>query len=77
MKRYIKTTKRGEIMVKKNGNSNGSRCMCSGVSGKSVAVTLIIVGAAYALQNSGILFTNVVLWPWVLIALGICTYLCK
>ena len=68
-------------MAKKNSNSksvsNGSECCCRGVSGKSFAVTLILIGVVYALQSSGILFGNLVLWPWILIALGLCTYLFK
>ena len=60
-------------MNKKNGGS----CWCFGVSSKSFAVALILVGVAYALQHSGILFSGVVLWPWVLIALGLCIYLLK
>ena len=64
-------------MAKKNDGKNGSGCWCYGVPGRSFAITLILIGGAYALQNSGILFSNVVLWPWVLIALGICTYLFK
>ena len=66
-------------MAKKNSNkemSNGCGS-CYNFSGKGVAITLILIGVVYALQNSGILFSNIVLWPWVLIALGICTYLCK
>ena len=64
-------------MVKRNGNKNVSGCLSCGCSSKSSAIALIIIGIAYALQNSGILFANVVLWPWVLIALGICVYLLK
>jgi len=62
-------------MAKKNGDLNLNwhcNSCCSGA-----AVALILIGAAYALQNAGVLFSNVVLWPWVLIALGICTYLFK
>ena len=63
-------------MAKKNNMNNNSGCCC-GVSGKSVAIALILIGVVYALQNSGILFSSIVLWPWVLIALGLCAYLCK
>jgi len=62
-------------MVKKNGSVSG--CWCGGVSSKKFAITMILIGVAYVLQHNGILFSNIVLWPWVLIALGICTYLCK
>ena len=58
-------------------NESGCGCWCGGIFGKSFAIALILVGVAYALQHNGILFSNIVLWPWVLIALGICTYLCK
>ncbi|MBS3151136.1 hypothetical protein J4443_02030 [Candidatus Woesearchaeota archaeon] len=64
-------------MAKANGSKNGIGCWCGGVSSKSFAVALILIGAAYALQHSGILFSNVILWPWVLIALGICIHLFK
>jgi len=64
-------------MAKKNNTNNNGGCYHCGVSGKGVATALILIGAAYALQNSGILFSNIVLWPWVLIALGLCAYLCK
>ena len=62
-------------MVKKNGSVSG--CWCGGASSKKFAIAMILIGVAYALQYNGILFSNIVLWPWVLIALGICTYLCK
>ena len=39
--------------------------------GPGCAVGLILVGLAYALQHKGVLFANVVLWPWVLIAIGV------
>lgn len=58
-------------------NSNGGSCWCFGVSRKSIATGLILVGVAYALHYNGTIFGNIILWPWVLIALGICTYLCK
>lgn len=64
-------------MAKKDNANNNGGCFCYDVSKKSVAIALILIGAAYALQNSGILFSNIVLWPWVLIALGLCAYLCK
>lgn len=64
-------------MAKKNNSNNYGGCFLCDVSKKSIAVALILIGAAYALQNSGILFSNIVLWPWVLIALGLCVYLCK
>lgn len=47
----------------KNGN------WCGASSGGAAA--LILVGAAYALQQNGILFQNITLWPWVLIAVGV------
>ncbi len=67
-------------MAKKNDSknmSNGNGGYCCGVCGKSLAISLILIGVAYALQNSGFLFTNVVLWPWILIAIGVCAYLFK
>lgn len=74
---YIKNNKEVIFMAKKNNNSNNGGCWHCGVSGKGVATALILIGAAYALQDSGILFSNIILWPWVLIALGLCAYLCK
>jgi len=50
-------------------------CWCCSRNGWGAA--LIIIGLAYALQHGGVLFSNVVLWPWVMIALGICLYLFK
>ncbi len=68
-------------MAKKNGSKNydseKNGCWCGGCSSKSSAAALILIGVAYALQHKGILFGNVVLWPWVLIALGLCIYLLK
>ncbi len=59
-----------------NGNSNGSGC-CGCFCKGGFAIALVLIGVAFALQNSGILFGNVVLWPWILIAIGICAYLFK
>jgi len=53
-------------MAKSNGKMNS----CDTTGWASAAV---LVGAAYALQHNGVLFSNVILWPWVLIALGIVT----
>ena len=87
IKRYINENimlkiKKRWFMAKKNiskcYNSEKDGCLgcrCS-IKGNFAAV-LVLIGIAYVLQNSGILFGNVVLWPWVLIALGLCTYLLK
>ncbi|MBI2105417.1 hypothetical protein HYT56_01105 [Candidatus Woesearchaeota archaeon] len=66
-------------MAKKMKNSNDMSCSsmhgCGCVSSWGFSAALILIGAAYALQYSNILFTNVVLWPWVLITIGICAHL--
>lgn len=49
---------------------------CCGTEG-GCAATLILIGVVYALQHKGVLFTNVVLWPWVLIAIGVVTLIHK
>ena len=49
---------------------------CCGTEG-GFAATAILIGVAYALQHKGVIFSNVVLWPWVLIAIGVVTLLHK
>jgi|TARA_Y100000310_G_scaffold266828_1_gene278518 hypothetical protein len=44
---------------------------------KGFSVALILIGVVYALQHKGMMFVNVTLWPWILIALGVVTLLFK
>jgi|TARA_B100001971_G_C18167171_1_gene524890 hypothetical protein len=54
----------------------GKEMGCCGTEG-GFAATAILIGVAYALQHKGVIFSNVVLWPWVLIAIGVVTLLHK
>jgi hypothetical protein len=55
-------------MLMSKGNFDLDCC-----KGNGLAFTLILIGAAYALQHKGVLFGNITLWPWVLIAIGVVT----
>ena len=52
--------------------AKNSTCCCSV---NLVVVLPIVVGVAYVLQHNGILFGNVILWPWILVAVGVIMYL--
>ena len=52
--------------------AKNSTCCCSD---NLVVVLPIVVGVAYVLQHNGVLFGNVILWPWVLVAVGVIMYL--
>lgn len=71
-KRYVKINKEVMLMSK-----SGRSCWSCDCCTNGFAAALILIGAAYALQHNGVLFTKVILWPWVLIAVGVCVYLFK
>jgi len=47
---------------------NGNWC---GACSNGGAAALVLIGAAYALQQNGIVFRNITIWPWILIAVGV------